>query len=486
MKPGRISRAWGVRGVCCAVISLLGALSFSLPLSADVTVNKTTRQLFLNGQPFVVRGVNYAPDPAGSRPPYYNLFDDPAAQAADFPLIKMLGANTIRVFAANQANTATLDRAWAQGLYVIMGYPVDGALDITNASVRANLQADFLSMVNAHKSHPAVLMWGFGNEVRFGNAFAAAHPIEWYSLVEAVGAATHAADPHHPFSTVISDLSDLDLSAAADAQLPSLDVWGVNVYRGVSMDTFFSQYLAKSSLPLLVAEFGADAYSTLLGREDQATQSSLVTTIWGQIERNSAVSAPSHASVGGVVFSWSDGWWKGKRGVSGSFGDGGDGGDFVQDTAADWTNNAYPDPGMNEEWWGLVAISTRPNIRSPRLVYYALRDLWANPPPVPQSGSVISSPVRNYPNPMRRGEGTEFRFSLVTVPDDIEVKVSDIEGRLLRTLTVYSSSGLSVVIPWDGCDGAGRRVSPGLCLATVRVRASGQEDVKRVRVVITP
>ena len=44
------------------------------------------------------------------------------------------------------------------------------------------------------------------------------------------------------------------------------------------------------------------------------------------------------------------------------------GGDWwVHDTGyPSWSNNAYPDPGIYEEWWGLVDID-----RNPRAAYDA-------------------------------------------------------------------------------------------------------------------
>ena len=64
-------------------------------------------------------------------------------------------------------------------------------------------------------------------------------------------------------------------------------------------------------------------------------------------------------SIGGFVFEFNDEWWKYQGGGWG-----------VNDTAPSWSNGGYPDPEIQEEWWGIVDIN-----RNPREAYYRLRDL---------------------------------------------------------------------------------------------------------------
>ena len=42
--------------------------------------------------------------------------------------------------------------------------------------------------------------------------------------------------------------------------LINIDIWGSNVYRGPSFGTLFLDYQKKSSKPLYISEYGADAY----------------------------------------------------------------------------------------------------------------------------------------------------------------------------------------------------------------------------------
>jgi hypothetical protein len=60
--------------------------------------------------------------------------------------------------------------------------------------------------------------------------------------------------------------------------------------------------------------------------------------------------------AGGMVFEWNDEWWKSD-----------DGGWDEHDTTASWQNGAYPDPTIQEEWWGLVDIDR--NVRQAYTAY---------------------------------------------------------------------------------------------------------------------
>jgi hypothetical protein len=73
------------------------------------------------------------------------------------------------------------------------------------------------------------------------------------------------------------------------------------------------------------------------------------------------------------VFEFNDEWWK----YGGGAWD-------VHDRVASWTNGAYPDPEMHEEWWGLVDID-----RVPREAYrrYAAQ-------PAPRVGTPTTATVR--------------------------------------------------------------------------------------------
>ena len=94
--------------------------------------------------------------------------------------------------------------------------------------------------------------------------------------------------------------------------------------------------------------------------------------------RNVAGSDGFGNCVGGIVFEWSDEWWKMSESNRDSW--------WVHDTSASWGMGAYAfdakaGKNMNEEWFGLVGLSDEEiengiNKRIPRKVFYVMRELW--------------------------------------------------------------------------------------------------------------
>ncbi|MBI4397155.1 MAG: hypothetical protein HY548_08675 [Elusimicrobia bacterium] len=465
----------------------LGGLLLAAAIHADatpVTIDKTKKQLLVNGQPFAIRGVNYAPTRAGSRPgspSNYNLFNDAELYNIDFPLLKSMGANTIRVFDARNATTAALNAAQSNGLYVAMGFPINESVDITNTSTRTAIVSDFTALVNRFKDHAAVLFWAVGNEVTLNNTSASTNTASWYSLVDACAAAAHAADPNHPVTTVNADINNIGVSANnTTADNPSnLDFWGVTLYRGPSFQTAFSDFVSRSDKPMWVAEFGSDAYNSASAAEDESTQASVVRSLWLEIEANLSATVNGKAVLGGNVFEWSDEWWKGKKTT---LGDGGTGGDFAHDTGTDWTNANYADTSMQEEWWGLVAISSSNIYRRPREAYYTLQSLWN--PSTPSSGVVFNSKMSNFPNPMVLGGNTQITATLYQSPDTVKIEIFDSAYRRVRGLTAASTSGNVVTATWNGTDEDGRQVSAGVYLCRMEITANSRTEVKIRRIAV--
>src|SRR5207249_2672879 len=87
-----------------AFVLLLSCGTFAFSTATSVTVSG--RQLLVAGQPFTVQGVDYSPYPVGTTAqasslncvgPYF-WWADRSSYIADFPLIKKMGANTVRAY----------------------------------------------------------------------------------------------------------------------------------------------------------------------------------------------------------------------------------------------------------------------------------------------------------------------------------------------------------------------------------------------------
>jgi len=84
--------------------------------------------------------------------------------------------------------------------------------------------------------------------------------------------------------------------------------------------------------------------------------------------------------------------------------------------------------------------------------------------------------VRCSPSPARAGETVTLRFVLAQ-QGHASVRLLDVSGRLVRTLSLPFASAGEQGIPWDALDESGRRVRPGLYL--VRVDGPGTQSSGR-------
>jgi hypothetical protein len=210
----------------------------------------------------------------------------------------------------------------------------------------------------ALKSHPAILGWLVGNEWNYTNLGLDISFAEAMSKVGEVVAALQLNDPSRPVATVYGWLPP----ASVLSTLGHVDFWGLNVYSGASFGQAFNTWEGLSDKPMFFAEYGADAYDATIGGVNEATQAEIVGSLTAEIHANASVN-DSGVCAGGMVFEFCDEWWKYS---GGSWSE--------QDTASSWSNGAYPDPAIHEEWWGLVDIE-----RQPRQAYETYK---AKTPPV--------------------------------------------------------------------------------------------------------
>jgi len=110
---------------------------------------------------------------------------------------------------------------------------------------------------------------------------------------------------------------------------------------------------------------------------------------------------------------------------------------------------------------------------------YALDGTWAltwgnapppPPPPVPPQAAANPINVRSYPNPARGTVTFEIEV-LPPVPEDVELRIYDASGRLLRVITSRIPSGCHTV-QWDRTGNGGERLDPGIYFYVFRAGAT--------------
>jgi hypothetical protein len=296
------------------------------------------REIHVDGARFHIRGVCWNPVPRGATHPAG--LDHAGAAPVAGALMAAARINAVRTYEPI-TDRAVLDRLHAAGIGVLMTVYVYGGNPADSA----------VSVVNAVKDHPAILMWVIGNEWNYNGLYVGMSLADSRDRLNAAAALIRAADRTHPIATVYGELPDAALVAA----MPEVDVWGINVYRGLHFGDLFAQWQGRSTRPMFIAEYGADAWNALTGRYDPDSQALAVGTLTREI--SDASTARGGVSSGGTVFEWADEWWKA-------------GNPGAQDTGGTAPGGGpYPDQTFNEEWWGIVDID-----RGPRPAYRALAD----------------------------------------------------------------------------------------------------------------
>ncbi len=211
---------------------------------------------------------------------------------------KAMGANSVRTYGDETARM--LDEAHRHGLKVIagfwLGHPRLGFDYGDRAQVERQL-AELRAFVLAHKDHPALLMWGIGNEVE---AELADHRAVWPAIEEAARL-VKGLDPAHPTLAVLAETGP-DKVALLKKQAPSIDILGINSYGDSLRDVVDRARSQGWDGPVLITEMGA------LGQWQAAK------TPWGAaIEPSSTEKAArlremlpalDRDSIGQVAFYW--------------------------------------------------------------------------------------------------------------------------------------------------------------------------------------
>jgi len=457
-------------------IVLLPIIAFSAPTHVEISGN----QVLVNGEVFEVRGACYQPILPGNDNKY-EWWKHPEQYEHDLNLLKDMDATVIRAgydrLEKNSYSESFLDACYERGIYVFLTKWIHDNSDFTPGN-----KDDFLGMVNYWKDHPAIFGWILGNEV---NArISSADYDAWYVFLDSCAAAAKAADPNHIVMTTNSEKSGYgnNFSICEDTRVPHLDVWGIQTYRGDSFGTgaqsVFSQYQAiGTTKPFIMSEWGCDALDARTKEENQEMQAEYVAALWKEIDENISADDSSKQCLGGLVFSWTDGWWKNKEwvGVSGPQDN------SVQETTGQWQNAAYYDyvageKNMNEEWWGICSNSFS-GIRTPRDAYYALKSCW--------TGTTTQEPtitgLTNYPNPFRPGCG-ETTISFIMSPNtSATVKIYDIAGNpvyAFEQLESVSTYEKVAKLTWGGIDSQNQVVPSGLYICQVRIEGEGSSGTQ--------
>ncbi len=381
------------------VLLLLGISGVVAQKTVKVDYSDDGMRLLVDGQPLMINGMNWDYFPIGTNYTYslWNQPDDIIQSALDeeMALLKNMGVNAVRMYTGVPAKWITYIYE-NYGIYTMLnhsfgryGLTVEGVwmanTEYSDPKVRKLLLSEVSTLATEYEGTPGLLMYLLGNENNYGLFWGGAEtediPIEdrkstirakaMYKVFNEAAVAMKAIDNSRPVAMCNGDLLFMELIVE---ECKDVDIYGTNMYRGVSFGDAFQRVKDEFNKPILFTEFGADAFNAIDQQEDQYSQAYYMTGNWKEIYANAAGLGLAGNSIGGFTFQFSDGWWK--YGQTKNL--------DVHDNNASWSNGGYPRdlaPGennMNEEWFGVCAKGPT-NFRGlytlyPRASYYSLKE----------------------------------------------------------------------------------------------------------------
>lgn len=207
--------------------ALMAGLIASAPVPVSVEKTPAGYRLLRAGKPYTIKGVGGT------------------SRMTEFVAA---GGNSMRTWGTDQQN---LDDAQKHGLTVMLGIWLGHKKDVDYTDA-AKVKAQYEMVrgeVLKYKDHPALLLWGLGNEMENDNDI----PELWMALEE-LFKLVKKLDPHHPTSTVVADISPQKIKHLL-TYCPSLDILSINSYGGLAS---IPERLKAAgwTKPYIVTEFG--------------------------------------------------------------------------------------------------------------------------------------------------------------------------------------------------------------------------------------
>lgn len=215
--------------------------------------------------------------------------------------LKNYGGNSIRTWGIDANTDKVMEEALKHGLTVCfgiwMGQERQGFDYANEMAVKSQLE-EFRRIVRKYKDHPALLIWGVGNEMdlEYTNFNVWKHLEDICKMIK-------EEDPNHPTMAVTAGLDVAEVKLI-NRYTPSLDILGVNTYGDIS-------YLPKAvkmygwEKPYIVAEWGPygwwEVQKTEGGASIEETSSEKAETYRKSFE---AILSDKDNCLGSYVFLW--------------------------------------------------------------------------------------------------------------------------------------------------------------------------------------
>ena len=192
------------------------------------------------------------------------IFIRGAGGSTHLALLKEVGGNSIRTWGIESLEQQVdgkrlIDRCAELGLTIAAGIYIAPERHGFNYSDPAHIQRQrdaVRAAVRKYRDHPALLVWGLGNEME-GPTSDGRDPRIWKELNE-LAAIVKAEDPKHPVMTVLAGAAATKVRGVIE-HYPNVDILGVNSYAGAG-GAAAAVKAAGWKKPFVLAEFGPSGH----------------------------------------------------------------------------------------------------------------------------------------------------------------------------------------------------------------------------------
>lgn len=263
---------------------LFTTISQAQPIPVELIQNEDGSWLLLRGgEPFELKG-------AGGE----NAWD----------LLVASGGNATRTWGVGENLMEQLDQAHELGLAVVVGHWLGHerhGFDYDN-EVMVQEQFDRVKRdVMKYKDHPAVLMWGVGNEME---GFDSGDNPKIWNHVQDIALMIKEIDPNHPTMTVTAEIGGGRIESIHNIA-SAIDIHGINSYGG--FPSVVERYRAQGGTkPVIITEFGPPG-TWEVGTNSFGAPPELTSTQKADIYRDAYTNGcinQSDLCLGGFAFIW--------------------------------------------------------------------------------------------------------------------------------------------------------------------------------------
>ncbi|MBT5922851.1 MAG: hypothetical protein HOH29_03880 [Cellvibrionales bacterium] len=255
------------------------------PVKVELLKQETKYQLMVDSEPFYIKGAGL--------------------EWGSIQSLAEHGGNAFRTWRVdNGENTGLqiLDEAQKHGLMVCMGIEVARerhGFDYDDESAVAEQKAIIKQDILALKDHPALLMWGIGNELNLRHN----NPRVW-DAVNDIAIMIHEIDPNHPASTMLAG-AEPEVIERVVARCPDVDLLSFQLYGEIDQ---LPRFLSESGYQgaYTVSEWGATGHwestCTDWGRPLEANSTDKASDYKNRYLE--CIAADTKQCIGSFVFLW--------------------------------------------------------------------------------------------------------------------------------------------------------------------------------------